>query len=190
LETLEASITTDDLEIPTANQAEKISLPLEALKACFGRALQKEQLRVAKKTARQILKSHGHEGEASSFQPSSGTGEGPSDLHNEESDRSQRQTRQMKRKLNNPGDITSDPDSSFGPTQSFQTTGSGAFPMDPLGSSDAPQYSQRSSPFQSAVDSQPANAALASFSSAGGSESSISQHQPKRLKGKNRKKKG
>jgi hypothetical protein len=191
LESVEAFITTDDLEITTGDQAEKVPLPLGPLQACFDQTLaEEEQLETAKTKARQILESLGYEGEASSFQPSTGTGEGPSDLHNEESDRPQRQTRQRKRKLNNSGDVTTDPDSSFGPTQSFQTTGSGLFPMDPLGSSDAPQYSQRSSPFLSAVDSQPANAALASFSSAVGSESSISQHQPKRLKGKNRKKKG
>jgi hypothetical protein len=184
LEYVEAFITTDDLEIKAGNHEKKISLPLHPLKACFGQALTKEQLHVAEKNARQIMRSYGHDGNTSSFQPSSGVGEGPSYLQGGREESNRPQTRKMKRKLITTGDVSSDQDSSFGPTQSFQTTSSGIFQMDPLASLDAPQFSQRSSPILSAVDLQAPKVSLASFSSALGLESSTSQPWPKHLKRK------
>lgn len=183
----EGFVTTNDLDIPIGNKNENIALPFDLLQACFGPALKKEQIRIAEKKAREILILHGHEQDNSSFQPSSGAGEVHSQLqdaglHGDVLDRPQ--TRQeRKRKLSSAVDVESDLDSSFGPTQSFQTTSSGVFQMDPPVPSDAPQFSQRSSPIPP-VDSQVPKASLGSFSSAVGAESSSSQLPPKRPKRK------
>jgi hypothetical protein len=181
----EGFVTTNDLDIPIGNK-EKIALPFDLLEACFGPALKKEQIRIAEKKAREILILHGHERDSSSFQPSSGAGEVHSRLQDAEphGDVLERpQTRKgRKRKLSSAVDVGSDLGSSFDPGQSFQTTSSGVFQMDPPVPSDAPQFSQRSSPI-SPVDSQVPEASLASFSSAVGSESS-SQLPPKRPKRK------
>ena len=183
---LEGFVTTNDLDIPIGNKKEKVALPFDRFQACFDQALKKEQIRVAEKQAREILIFHGHERYNSSFQPSSGTGEGQSrlqgaGLHGDVLERPQ--TRQeRKRKLSSVVDFGSDLDSSFGPEQSFQTTSSGVFQMDPPVPSGAPHFSHRSSPMP--VDSQVPKASLASFSSTVGSESSSSQLPPKRPKRK------
>jgi hypothetical protein len=183
----EGFVTTNDLDIPIGNKKENIALPFDLLKACFDPALEKQQIRIAEKKAREILILYGHEQDNSSFQPSSGTGEIHSHLqdaglHGDVLERPQ--TRQeKKRKLSSAVDVGSDLDSSFGPAQSFQTTSSGVFQMDPPVPSDAPQFSQRSSPIPP-VDSQLPKASLASFSSTVGSESSSSQRSPKRTKRK------
>jgi hypothetical protein len=181
----EGFVTTNDLDIPIGNKEEKVALPFDRLQACFEPALKKEQIRIAEKKAREILILHGHERDNSSFQPSSGAGEGHSCLqdagpHGDVLERPQTR-REIKRKFSNAIDVGSDLDSSFGPAQSFQTTSSGVFQMDPPVPSDAPQFSQRSSPI-SPVDSQVPKASLTSFSSAVGSESSSSQLPPKRPK--------
>jgi hypothetical protein len=184
----EGFVTTNDLDIPIGNKKEKVALPFDLLQACFGPALKKEQIRIAEKKAREILILHRHERDNSSFQPSSGTGEVHSHLQDSgphEDVLERPQTRQKrKRKLSSAVDVGSDLDSSFGPTQSFQTTSSGVFQMDLPVPSDAPQFSQQSSSI-SPVDSQVPKASLSTFSSAAGSESS-SQLPPKRP---NRKKK-
>jgi hypothetical protein len=71
----EGFVTTNDLDIPIGNKQENIALPFDLLKACFGPALKKQQIRIAEKKAREILILYGHEQENSSFQPSSGIGE-------------------------------------------------------------------------------------------------------------------
>jgi hypothetical protein len=65
-------ITTDDLKIPLSTMAQDIPLPIEKLKNCFYSAIKKQSIQLARKRARDLLRSCGYGLESSSeFEPTS-----------------------------------------------------------------------------------------------------------------------
>jgi hypothetical protein len=128
-DSLNALIDADDMSILSS---EKIALPLQSLEAGFSVAILKEEIKVAERRAKELLKEYQMGENASEFHPSSGAGKITDPEYHLP------QTREKKRKL--------EVDSSFEASSSVGT-GSGVFVMDHQSSvEESPQFSQRRSP--------------------------------------------
>jgi hypothetical protein len=130
IDSLNALIDSDDLAILSS---EKIALPLRSLEAGFSVAILKEEIKVAERRAKELLKEYQMGENASEFHPSSGAGKITDPEYHLPQTREEK-----KRKL--------EVDSSFEASSSVGT-GSGLFVMDHQSSfEEPPQFSQRESP--------------------------------------------
>jgi len=133
-DSLNALIDAHDMAILSS---EKIALPLQSLEAGFNLAILKEEIKVAERRAKELLKEYQMCENASEFHPSSGAGKITDPEYHLP------QTRGKKRKIETAPIAV---DSSF-EAPSSMGTGSGFFAMDHQSSlEEPPQFSQKGSP--------------------------------------------